>query len=384
MSLAAVSSTAKGLRDLQKEVLDAGLCTMCGACVGHCPYLRRYEGRVVVLDNCDLGNGDCYRYCPRTPTDWDVLNQTAYGAPYTLDGLGTVRHVAMCRSTSSQIHQRGQDGGVVTALLTLALDEGLIDAAVAAITSDDWSPLGIVARSEREILRCAGNSYEASFSLEALNRLPEESQERLAVVGLPCQVEALAKMQAYHTKATARIRNVRLVLGLFCGWALMPRAFHEFLRKTVDPRQVIKFDIPHHPANSFDIYDRSGAISIELDRIRPFVNPGCSYCLDMTSEFADISVGSGRRMYGWNTVVIRSERGQELYEMAQSKGVIAETAYPEENLVHLKRASLNKKKLALERIIHKSGSKDDLIYLAGSATRRQEFLSLLEQGSGSG
>ena len=379
MALAAVSSPAKGLQHLQEEVIEAGLCTMCGACVGHCPYLRRFEGRVVVLDTCDLCNGECYRYCPRTPTDWDVLNRTAFGAPYILDGLGTVRQMAMCRSANSQIHTRGQDGGVVTTLLTVAMEEGLIDAAVASMAADGTSPRGVVARSEAEVLHCAGNSYEASFSLEALNRLPEENSERLAVVGLPCQVEALGKMRAHPASETARIKNVRLVLGLFCGWALLPHAFHEFLRQTIDPREVIKFDITHHPANSFDIYDRSGVTSIDLDRIRPYVNPACGYCMDMTSEFADISVGSGRRMYGWNTVVIRSERGQEIYEKARSRGMIEVMPYPPENLEHLKRASLEKKKRALENIVRKTGSDDNLMYLAGSTARRREFLSLLER-----
>jgi coenzyme F420 hydrogenase subunit beta len=258
------------------------------------------------------------------------------------------------------------------------MEEGLIDAAVAASAADGTSPRGVVARSEEEIIHCAGNSYEASFSLEALNRLPEGNRERLAVVGLPCQVEALGKMRAHPASETARIRNVRLVLGLFCGWALLPHAFHEFLRQRIDPREVIKFDIPHHPANSFDVYDRSGVTSIDLDQIRPYVNPACTYCMDMTSEFADISVGSGRRMYGWNTVVIRNERGQELYEKAKCRGLIEEMPYPQENLDHLKQASLSKKRRALERIIRKTGSEDNLIYLAGSTERRQEFLSLLE------
>ena len=97
----------------------------------------------------------------------------------------------------------------------------------------------------------------------------------------------------------------------------------------------------------------------------------------MTSEFADISVGSGRRMYGWNTVIIRSQRGLELYEKARTRGLIAEIPYPGENLEHLKQASLNKKRRALESIIARSGSKDDLIYLSGSAARRQELLSLI-------
>jgi coenzyme F420 hydrogenase subunit beta len=370
--------SAKGLQDLEKEVIEAGLCIMCGACLGHCSYLRRHSGRVVVLDACDSFEVECYQYCPRTPTDWDMLNLTAFGEPYTLDGLGTVKDMFLCRSTNSHIHQKGQDGGIVTTLLTAAMEAGLIDATVAVKMSQDGSTDGFVARSKAEILQCAGNSYEASFSLEAFNRLSKDSNERLGVVGLPCQVEALTKMRAYPSQNRTNVNNVKIIVGLFCGWAMLPYEFHKFLQGIIDFRRLVKCDIPHHPADSFDVYDVSGVKSIRLDDIRQFINPGCGYCLDMTSEFADISVGSGRRMFGWNTVFIRSERGKELYQRARAKGMIEEAPYSSTNLEHLKQSSLNKKSLALQAIIDKSSDKDNLLYLDASLAIKEEFLRLLE------
>ncbi len=55
----------KGSRELLEGVVDAGLCTLCGGCSGGCPYLLPYRGRIVLLDNCTLSEGQCYQFCPR-------------------------------------------------------------------------------------------------------------------------------------------------------------------------------------------------------------------------------------------------------------------------------------------------------------------------------
>lgn len=367
----------KGLDALQKEVIEAGLCIYCGACLGHCPYFRKYKGRVVVTDSCDLSCPECYKYCPRTPTDWDKLNQSIFGTPYPIEELGTVREVYLGRSANSQIHRKGQDGGVITTLLAAAMEEGLIDAAAVTRMDDDKTPGGFIARTREELIACAGNSYEAGFSLEALNGLPKDSADKLGVVGIPCQVEAVAKMKADPPEEKVNIDNVKLVLGLFCGWAMLPHKFHQFLAENVNLKQVIKFDIPHHPDDSFDIYTMNGVTQIKLDKVRPYVNPACSYCADMTAEFADISVGSGRRIFGWNTVIVRSERGKKLLDKAVEKKQIELAPLPDNSLQNLKRASLNKKKRALSNIIEKSGSRDNLLYFTGPMTGKKEFISLL-------
>jgi len=45
---------AKGCKELLSEVIETGLCTLCGACTGGCPYLNYYNGKVILLDNCSI------------------------------------------------------------------------------------------------------------------------------------------------------------------------------------------------------------------------------------------------------------------------------------------------------------------------------------------
>jgi len=53
--------------------------------------------------------------------------------------LGTYKEAISARSTDSKILDVSQDGGIVSALLCYALDEGIIEGAVVAGTPDeDW------------------------------------------------------------------------------------------------------------------------------------------------------------------------------------------------------------------------------------------------------
>ena len=307
-------------QSLYKEVITSGFCTLCGACVGQCPYFRvnPMRGSVKMMDTCDLNDGQCYQYCPRTHTDMDALYQCIFEMPFEEAhvGIGIVRDIFLARSADPEILMRGQDGGVVTTLLWTAMSEGIIDGAVETKMSDEKSPHGFVARNREGLLQCAGNSYEPGATLEALNRIPSNSKEKVAVVGLPCQVAAVSKMKANPPRNRADIHNVKLVVGLFCGWAFSPGIFHQYLKDHVNLSQVKKFDIPHHPAHSFDVYTAKGKESIELDEVRDFINPACGYCGDMTSQFADISVGSGHAKFmGWNTVIVRTENGENLIKI---------------------------------------------------------------------
>lgn len=357
----------KAPQRLYDEVIATGLCTICGACVGLCPYFRiNRRGTIQRIDICERDEGRCYQYCPRTDTDMDAVYQRIFGIPYDQDkvGLGVVRDVFLGRSSDAEILKKGQDGGTVTTLLWTAMEEGIIDCAVEARMSDDKTVHGVLARNREEVLQSAGNSYEASGILEILNRIPRDSTEKLAVVGLPCQVMAVSKMRTYPSENGMNIDNVNLVVGLFCGWSLSPNGFHQFLQDRFNLPEVVKFDIPHHPAHTFDVYTRLGKESVELEDIKKFINPACSYCGDMTSQFADISVGSGRAAFkGWNTVIVRTSSAAKLVEIARAKGMLETQRIPAESLTHLKMAALTKIKRAIQNITERTGSKEDFGYL---------------------
>lgn len=358
-----MNTQAKGPKELFSEVIDKSLCAYCGACAGSCPYLVAYKGRIVLLDNCTLTDGQCYQYCPRTFTDMDAISQRILGLPYAGDEIGTTRQVLMARSTSPRIKKRAQYGGTVTTLLSLALSEGLIDTAVQTRMTPEKTPISFLARSSREVLASAGSSYMACPVLESYNRIPKENTEKVGIVGMPCQVLALGKMKTQPPPNRFNVNNVRLTIGLFCTWALSADGFHKFLKEKVDMPKATRFDIPPPPANRFDVYLPSGVTSFPLDEIRRLAMPTCAYCLDMTAEFADISVGSAEGVDGWNTVIIRTEVGAKLMETARTKGKLETDSLPPPNLAHLKEAALNKKRRALRQIVDRSGDKANLLYL---------------------
>jgi coenzyme F420 hydrogenase subunit beta len=77
----------------------------------------------------------------------------------------------------------------------------------------------------------------------------------------------------------------------------------------------------------------------------------------------------------WNTVIVRTSRGMEIVEGAEKKGLIEIREMPKENLSHLERAAVNKKKKALKNILQKTGSLDDLLYIKAQLERIKPLLA---------
>jgi coenzyme F420-reducing hydrogenase beta subunit len=69
----------------------------------------------------------------------------------------------------------------------------------------------------------------------------------------------------------------------------------------------------------------------------------------MTSEWADVSVGVLEGKPDWNTLVIRTQTGDQLVKDACSAGYLETKPLPAENFKHLCIAAANKKKRALIR-----------------------------------
>ncbi len=362
-----MTTDTKAWKKLFTEVIDAGLCTLCGVCSGFCPYLAYHKGRIAILDNCDLANdSQCYQYCPRTFTDLDALSRTVFGSPYYHEPVGQAKKIVIARSSDVRIRTKAQYGGVVTTALSFALEKGLVDAVLLAKTPADKVPQPFLARDMESLMQCTGSNYMACPVLYGYNQFPREgliSGGKLAIVATPCQVLAISKMKHKPPQNRFSVDGIKMVIGLFCTWALAPDRFYVFMKEVVDLADVTKFDVPPPPANRFDVYTTSGIVSLPLEQVRQFTMPGCAYCTDMTSEFADISIGAAEGIEGWNTVIIRTEVGEELWQALISNGKIEVSELPAQNLDHLKEAALLKKKRALNELRKKSGDPKNLLYL---------------------
>lgn len=134
------ANNGKGIKELFEEVIDQGLCTGCGACITHCPYVAPYEGRIVILDRCHMSEGDCYKHCPRTYTDMNALSNKMFQVPYGDEEIGYALDIHMARSEDPIVQGRGQDGGTTTTLLALALEERIVDGIVCTKMDHDKVP----------------------------------------------------------------------------------------------------------------------------------------------------------------------------------------------------------------------------------------------------
>lgn len=347
----------RGLKGLESLVLGRGLCTMCGACARMCPYLEVHRGRIVKLHDCDLEEGRCFAHCPRTALDLAELNRNRFGSEEVPVELGFQTRVLMARGLDPGLLGKAQTGAVVSSLVAFALEEGLADAAVLTQRGKDLLPAGKIVRSREEVLQCAGSSYVASASLAALNQGPWQKQERILLVGVPCQIAALEKMRSCELSQDAPARRVVLSIGLFCTWALSYIPFVSFLRQKFPSEVVESMDISPPPERILRIRTSVGTREVPVEEIRPFIQPACALCADMTSELADLSVGTVEGEPGWNTVIIRTQAGESILEGAVARGILQVKALPPPNAQHLARASLLKKRRALEALQQRENGK---------------------------
>ena len=342
---------SRGLEGLYERVVAKGLCAACGACVSLCPYLKSFQGRIVTLNQCDIFEGRCFAYCPRTEVDLEHIHKEVFQREYELTEMGLFRRVLMGRARDRAFRKGAQTGGVVSSLMDFALQARMISAAILTRRDQNHLPQGVVARTRKEILACAGSGYVAGPTLQAFNEGDWTPEDQIGVVGLPCQVLALGRMRAsdLEKRAPVPVGQVSLVVGLFCTWALDYEPFLAFLRERLDVSQIEKLDITPPPERLLKVNTGSETL-IPLDEIRPFIRPSCQVCADMTAEFSDLSVGTMEGRAEWNTVVVRTDRGEEILSLAQKAGVIETKPLPEENLAHLLEASLIKKRRALEAL----------------------------------
>lgn len=320
--------TAQGT--LRSRVIDQGLCVACGACVGHCPYFTFYRGRVAAPDRCELEQGRCLEVCP-----------VAGPGPGFQGPLGPHARVLAGRATDEAITRRAQYGGVASALLITALEKGLASQAVTSHGHPEDPPRGVRATTREEVIAAAGSRYFGSGSLEMLNQaLAEGGNQPLAVVGLPCQMKAVAALK--KTSETAE-KRVRFSLGLFCTWALDYAGLSKYLRFMLMGERALGYDIPPPPAEVFKVRTSDGVYAFPLEEIRRFRLPGCARCDDMTATWADISVGALEGLDGFNTLIVRTPAGEELLDLAAGLGLVTTRNLPEADLAHLAKAAQAKK-----------------------------------------
>ena len=298
---------------LMKEIVRTGICTECGTCAAVCPVLIWDElaGQPKLIGKC-TGCGICYNQCPRTITD-----------PYQLMGDFKTGYVA---NTNIPEVIGGQDGGTVTSLLCYLFDEHLIDAAVVTMRnpSKPWHPIAQIITSKEDAIKASGSIYSHSQTVEALMDAVRQDFRSIAFVGTPCNIDAVSKMFDSPTGMLKYFMRCHVLkIGLFCMDSFAPEAIYPFFESEgIDLSKVQKMDINKGKFHLY--YDPQGEPfkSYTIKQLDKFKSSSCNFCLDLTSENSDISVGSVGSGANKNTVFARSGIGAEIMEDAAEKGYL--------------------------------------------------------------
>jgi coenzyme F420 hydrogenase subunit beta len=235
------------------------------------------------------------------------------------EGFGAYRRLAVARATDREVQTRGQDGGVVTALLLSGLEAKLIDGAVVSGTDQKkpFYPVPRLAETREEILECSGTRYSFSPNVRALADAAKQGKAEIAFVATACQVQAVRKMQSTSLRLAT---PVKYIIGLMCSECFTYEGLmEEYIR---DRLGLSLLDIKKiNIKGKLLVTTRSEARTIPLAEVRQYGRTCCSLCRDFSAELGDISAG-GLGLDGWTFVVVRTERGGELFSEAESAGAI--------------------------------------------------------------
>ena len=137
------------------------------------------------------------------------------------------------------VHQMGQDGGLVSALLIWALDKGYIDAALTSYLEGPRTaraagrPIPGVATTKEEVLAGAGSRYTYSANTLALPEALERGFSKLALVGMSCQSSVPPVM--WSRKIGKVGKPIILNIGLLCSKSFDDSIFEELFLDEVRP-----------------------------------------------------------------------------------------------------------------------------------------------------
>jgi coenzyme F420 hydrogenase subunit beta len=318
--------------------VTAGTCTGCAACIVACPYdVLGYDdtgGRYKPFHVEDAGGAEdcthgvkgctlCTRACPRF-RDWEGdIDTFLHGRTRQADELaGISLSTVLARASDPQLHEAGQDGGFVSALLCWALEHDVIDAALVSYLEGDgtsWRAVPGVARTRAEVMAGAGSRYTYSANPLAYASAIEAGAERIALVGMSCQASAPPVMAA--RKAGKVARRFVLSVGLMCSKTFDDAIFEELFEQRYSLRRedIVKMNIK----GVFQVWTRDGGYhEVPLKEAHAWTREGCKLCPDFAAEHADISTGGIGAYNDWTLVIIRTPRGQEVFDAMVADGAV--------------------------------------------------------------
>ena len=288
-------------------VVKNKLCCSCGVCNGACgrnaiSFTYGAEINTPVIDSAKCVEcGVCYDVCPGKGLDLNTFAKKLFGDDKAIkqDSLaGYCKASYVGHSNDNEIRFHSASGGVVTQFLIWLLKNKLINGAVVVRYRKDnpLEPEPFIATTEQDILDSRGSKYLV-LSYDLVVAHIKDFEGRLAVVGLPCQIQGLRLLAQKRKDISDKI------FGYFAIYCSLTKTKHSMdyymMRYQLNKDDIGRFSFRDDGCLGFmKVEDRIGNVikKVKYEKYWHgthsfFSNSRCSLCIDHFGELADVSFG---------------------------------------------------------------------------------------------
>jgi coenzyme F420 hydrogenase subunit beta len=329
-----------------EEIVEGGLCIGCGLCraVAGADKIRIVltpEGRErpVVRGRLDVAALERINaICPGTRVEGARSEDQATHAARTAQDIvwGPAEHLAIGYARDPEVRFRGSTGGVLTALGQFLLTSGRVKF-ILHVAASGREPL----RTERRlsfdaasVLDAAGSRYGPAAPLVDFTELLDRA-EPFALIAKPCDIGAVRNLARIDSRVD---RYLRYALTFVCGGASDLTKSEEVASELgVRPEELSLFRYRGNGCPGPTRLETQDGRSFELtyqdmweDEATWRIQPRCKICPDAIGESADLAAsdvwpggGPSGEDEGFNGIIVRTQRGLELYRAALEAGAIA-------------------------------------------------------------
>ena len=344
-------------KEMMNDVVDYGSCCECGTCVLVCPHNvieyidskpKQVAKKTGEFDFCGISEGIgcdvCAQVCPRLETREFHVNDAVFAEQkgrVHKGGFGHYQRIFVARAKDPRILENCQDGGVVTAMLVYGMENGFFDGACvsAPVPERPCDPEPRCETTVDGVMAAAGSWYTYVANDLALAEAVEKGCEKVAFVGVPCQITPVRKAELRdtgfldngrkkpkHIERQAKslkdpVTSIALRIGLLCSEVfdfegLMIKKIQGEMGIPLD--QIKKFNVKGEVL----IYKKDGdLVKIPLKEAQEYTRHECDHCGDFSAELADVSCGGVGAM-DWTITIARTDAGVEFLDKMVADGLL--------------------------------------------------------------
>lgn len=220
-------------------------------------------------------------------------------------------------SAKSQNFSSSQDGGLTNSILQFLFDSGKIDAVIAVGRTINWKAKTLMITSSKDLREFKQVTYSYDPLCTIVAEILKKKYTKIAIVGVGCQIAGTWQLlnNYMHYK-----EKIKYLIGLICTKSFDHNLLTKFLIDNQVPvRNINKMNIERNILKiEIKKEDSKEKISIPLSKIQHTVRNGCKFCTDVVAFKSDITLGSIGSKNSYNTVIIRTNKGLNLWNQLEN------------------------------------------------------------------